>query len=479
MAADGELWRWPAGRIAAAIRGREVSAIEVARSCLDRIEAVNGTLNSLVELSADETLEAARLADRAQAAGEELGPLHGVPVATKINTDQAGHATTDGLVEGADAVAREDSPQVNGLRRAGAVLLGRSNSPAFAFRWFANNDLHGSTLNPWDSSRTPGGSSGGAASAVASGMVPLAQGNDSGGSIRYPAFCCGVAGIYPTPGRVPRRVGPPDGDVALAEQLMATDGALARTIDDLRRFLAAMSGGYDPRDPVGVPVASAPPAPKHPLKVAVVAENGVNAPSPAVRDALATAAGWLADAGYEVEVQRLPVLEEAYRLWWLLNMEELRLIMPIVEGVSDRAIKIASSHYFEIVAEWWGSTPSLADVLNGWARRGTLIAELQAFLEEFPVVLMPISAEQAFEQDADLGEIGRTQELIAAQYSMMAVPLLGFPALSVPTGVAGGLPTGVQILCRRFDENTLLDAGEAIEARAGVLTPIDPNPNHS
>src|SRR5699024_9136974 len=140
--------------------------------------------------------------DRRRAAGEKLGPLHGVPVAIKINSDQAGYATTQGVVAFKEAIAAEDSPHVASLRRAGAVLMGRSNSPAFAYRWFTNNDLHGRTLNPWDASRTPGGSSGGASSAVASGMVPIAGGNDIGGSVRYPAYACGVVGLRPTVGRV-------------------------------------------------------------------------------------------------------------------------------------------------------------------------------------------------------------------------------------------------------------------------------------
>jgi amidase len=171
---------------------------------------------------------------------------------------------------------------------------------------------------------------------------------------------------------------------------------------------------------------------------------------------------------------QLPLLEEAYRLWWLLAMEDFRLIMPIVEQIGDDGMKTAAATNYKVAAEWWGEQPSLADYINGYARRGTLIAQLQAVLEQYPIVLLPVSAEQAFEQDADLAGVDRVRELIAAQYSMMAVPLLGFPALSVPTGIEHALPVGVQVLGRRFDEATLLDVGNVIEARAGTFTPIDP-----
>jgi amidase len=193
-----ELWRWTGVEIARGVRTRLISSREAVESCLARIEQTNPRLNALVEVSAEEALDMAGAADRAVAAGETLGPLHGVPVSTKVNSDQEGHATTDGLVALKDNIAEVESPQVEKLREAGAVFVGRSNTPAFSYRWFADNDLHGRTLNPWDGGRTPGGSSGGAGSAVASGMVPIAHGNDIGGSIRYPAYACGVVGLRPS-----------------------------------------------------------------------------------------------------------------------------------------------------------------------------------------------------------------------------------------------------------------------------------------
>ena len=470
-----ELWRWTGVELARGIRTRQISSREAVESCLARIEQVNPQLNALIEISPDEALDMADAADRAIANGEELGALHGVPTSIKVNSDQAGHATTNGVVAFKDNIAEVDSPHVKKLREAGAVFVGRSNTPAFSYRWFADNDLHGRTLNPWDDGRTPGGSSGGASSAVASGMLPITHGNDIGGSIRYPAYACGVVGIRPTVGRLPSWYGPTDADEALSVQSMLVQGPLARTVADLRIALDAMSG-FDPRDPftAPVPLASASEPLPRPVRVGLLRDVGVATPLPAVNDALDTAAGWLADAGYVVEEVELPLLAEAYRLWYLLCMEEFRQIMPLVEEIGDEGMKRAAATYYAAAKEWWGERPGLEDYMNGYARRGTLIGRLQAFMEDYPLVLLPVSAEQAFEHDADIASIESGLRVVAAQWSMMAIPTLGFPAISVPTGVADGLPVGVQLLGGRFREDTVFDGAEVVEARGGVFTPIDP-----
>ncbi len=474
VANSDQLWRWTGGELAHGIRTRQISSREAVESCLARIEESNPGLNALIEVSPEEALEMADAADRAVGAGEEVGPLHGVPTSIKVNSDQAGHATTNGVVAFKDNVAGADGPPVKKLREAGAVFVGRSNTPAFSYRWFADNDLHGRTLNPWDEGRTPGGSSGGASSAVAGGMVPIAHGNDIGGSIRYPAYACGVVGIRPTVGRVPSWYGPTDADEALSVQSMLVQGPLARSVADLRIALAAMSG-FDPRDPFTVPLVSANEPLHRPVRVGFLRDTGVVAPQPAVSEALDVAAAWLDEAGYVVEEIELPLLGEAYRLWYLLCMEEFRQIMPLVEEVGDDGMKRAAATYYAAAKEWWGERPGLDDYMNGYARRGTLIRRLQAFMQEYPLVLLPVSAEQAFEHDADIASIESGLNVVAAQWSMMAIPVLGFPAISVPTGVVNGLPAGVQLLGRRFREDTLFDAGEVIEARAGSFTPVDPH----
>jgi amidase len=471
----GELWRWSAVDLARGIRTRQVSSREAVESILARIDEVNPHLNALIAVSADESYAMADAADRAVTAGEPLGPLHGVPVSIKVNSDQAGHVTTNGVVAFKDEMAEVDAPHVQKLREAGAVFVGRSNTPAFSYRWFTSNDLHGTTLNPWDASRTPGGSSGGAGAAVASGMSPIGHGNDIGGSVRYPAYACGIVGLRPTVGRIPTWYGPTNADEAMSVQSMLTQGPHTRTVADARLALDAMSG-IDPRDPLAVPVppASANPRLERPIRVGLLRDVGVATPEPAVNAALDTAAEWLSAAGYVVEKVELPLFEEAYRLWWLMCMEEFRQIMPLVEQVGDDGMKTAAAHYYEVAEDWWGPAPGLTEYMNGYARRGTLIGALQAFLQDIPLLLLPVSAEQPFEQDADLASVERARSVMAAQWSMMAIPMLGFPALSVPTAVVDGLPVGVQLLGRRFREDTILDAAEVIEARNDVVTPIDP-----
>src|SRR5450755_1653306 len=199
-----DIWRWSATRIAAAIRVRDISALEALESCLGRMAAVNARLNAVTVDLSQSAREAAGRADAAVASGDELGALHGVPVTIKENVDQKDCATTNGVVGFQNIIAPADSPAVANLRKAGAIIVGRTNTPAFSFRLDTVNDLRGRTYNPWSKTATPGGSSGGAASSVASGIVPLAHGTDIAGSIRFPAYCCGLAGIRPSFGRVPR-----------------------------------------------------------------------------------------------------------------------------------------------------------------------------------------------------------------------------------------------------------------------------------
>ncbi|MET9319264.1 amidase [Streptomyces sp. NPDC003038] len=465
------LWDRSAAELAAGIRDKVFSATEVAQAFLQRIDETNPAVNALVDVRPEEALAQAAAADRRVAAGEELAALHGVPVSTKINTSQRGYASSHGVLAWAGAVATEDAACVAALRQAGANLMGRSNSPAFAVRWFTGNDLHGKTLNPWSSAHTPGGSSGGAAAAVASGMVPIAQGNDIGGSIRFPAYCCGAVGLRPTMGLVSASepAGEVEFDAPLSFQTMAVHGPLGWTVDDVRLALHAMVTP-DLTDPVGLPLRP-PLGDPRPLKVAVVRDVGLAKPHAAVDAALDSAAGWLSEAGYEVEEVELPLLGEAARLWSLLLYEELRTMMPEIERFGDDTVRLSLASSFAAAAETWGERPSLDAYIKGYARRGTLITRLQQYLGDERILLTPVSAEPPFEQDADLAGDGRVRELLAAQWPMQAVPVLGFPAMSVPTGIRDGLPSGVQLIGGRFRENLLLQAATEIEARAQRTRP--------
>src|SRR3954471_19434277 len=201
--ASSEIWQWSAVETAAAIRSRKVSAEDVTRAHIGRMAAANAALNAVVVDLSEQALETARACDRAQASGAELGTLHGVPVTIKINVDVEGQANSNGVVGLANNIAPGDAPIVANFRKAGAVILGMTNTPEFSLRAFTDNPLHGQTLNPWDPAITCGGSSGGAAASIAAGIGAIAHGNDVGGSLRWPAHCCGVSTIKPTLGRVP------------------------------------------------------------------------------------------------------------------------------------------------------------------------------------------------------------------------------------------------------------------------------------
>src|SRR5215471_10922946 len=246
-----DLWRLSAADLAVLVRSRQVSATEAANAGLARLDAVNPALNAVIDHRPEDVLKQAAAVDAVIARGEDPGLLAGVPVTVKVNVDQEGFATTNGLKLQRDLVAREDNPVVANFRKAGAILLGRTNCPAFSYRWFTTNLVHGDTKNPRDAALTPGGSSGGAGSAVAAGIGHIAHGTDIAGSIRYPAYACGVHGLRPTLGRIPA-FNPALPERPIGPQIMAVSGPLARTVNDLRISLAAMSA-RDIRDPWWVP----------------------------------------------------------------------------------------------------------------------------------------------------------------------------------------------------------------------------------
>ena len=462
-----DLWRLSATDLAARIRRREVSAREAALAGLARLDAVNPRINAVVDHRPEDTLAAADAVDAAIARGDDPGVLAGVPVTIKVNTDQAGYATTNGVRAQKDQVARSSNPVVDNLRQAGAVILGRTNTPAFSYRWFTTNLLHGDTKNPRDPSRTPGGSSGGAAAAVAAGIGHVAQGTDIAGSIRYPAYACGVHGLRPTPGRVAaynasvpeRPIGP---------QITAVSGPIARSIADLRLGLAAMAVA-DPRDPWFVPSPlGGPPAPR---RAAVCLRPDGLATAPEVAAAVHDAAERLRAAGWAVdEVDALPPLREAADMQtrlWLGDRYDAQLASATAEG-DPGAINVLTQH--AAVAR----TVDFAGYTQILTRRATLVRMWQEFLEHTPVVLMPVSAELPFPDGQDMKGAEAFQAVWEAQMPQVALPIIGIPGLAVSTGLVGGVPCGVQVVSRRYREDLCLDAGAAIEAGGVPLAPVDP-----
>jgi amidase len=254
MASD--LWKMGATDLAEVIRHKEASCREVIQAHLDRIDAINPRVNAVTVTLAESALAAAEQADEHLARGHPVGPLHGVPMTVKENINLVGSATTHGIVAFKNLMPAADSPHIAQLKAAGAIAIARTNMPDFGLRWHTDNALRGATLNPWDVSRTPGGSSGGDAAALATGMTPLGMGNDLAGSLRWPSQCCGTTALRPTLGRVPTDRVPPGGIPMrpLTTHLFGVQGPMARHARDLRLALASMSGP-DPRDPLCLNVA--------------------------------------------------------------------------------------------------------------------------------------------------------------------------------------------------------------------------------
>src|SRR2546427_2126353 len=292
-----DLWRLSAAEMASLIRSKKVSAKEAATAALARLDAVNPKINAVVDHRPAEVLAQASAIDAAIGRGEDVGALGGVPVTVKVNIDQEGFATTNGLKLQRDVIARTNNPLIDNLRKSGAVILGRTNCPAFSYRWFTTNLIHGDTKTPRDPSITPGGSSGGAGSAVAAGMGHIAHGTDIAGSIRYPAYACGVHGLRPTLGRV-AAYNASSPERTIGGQVTAVSGPIARTVHDVRLALAAMAAP-DARDPWWSPAPLT--GPVLPRIAAVCLQPDGLATCPEVVAALLDAADRLRDAGWTVD----------------------------------------------------------------------------------------------------------------------------------------------------------------------------------
>jgi amidase len=459
-----DLWRLSATEMAALIRAKKVSAKEAATAALARLDAVNPKINAVVDHRPEDVLAQAAAVDAAIARGEDAGPLGGVPVTVKVNIDQEGFATTNGLKLQRDAIAKSNNPVIDNLRKSGAVILGRTNCPAFSYRWFTTNLIHGDTKNPRDPGITPGGSSGGAGAAVAAGIGHIAHGTDIAGSIRYPAYACGVHGLRPTMGRIAafnaalpeRPIGP---------QISAVSGPLARTIGDIRIALAAMSA-KDYRDPWWVPAPLEGPA--MPKRVAMCLNPDGLDPVPEVKAAVADAGKRLARAGWIVEeIANTPPLREAADLQtklWLGDGYEAQLEMAEREGDPGALACLrgnrAKVHPF--------------DLSKTLTRRLTLTREWLAFFEKYAVLLMPVSGELPFPDQLDRKDEASFARVWHAQLPQIAIPLMGLPGLTVSTGLVGRVPVGVQLVSGRYREDLCLAAGEVIEAGGTPSAAIDP-----
>jgi amidase len=457
------MWQWSAVETARAIRAGEVSSQAIVEAHVQRLRDANPAINAVViDLSA-QALEAARAADRARAAGAELGPLHGVPVTIKINIDVEGQANSNGVPGLSHVIAPADSPVVANFRAAGAIVLGLTNTPEFSLRAFTDNPLHGQTLNPWDPAITCGGSSGGAAASVASGIATLAHGNDIGGSLRWPASCCGVSTIKPTLGRVPAFNPSAPVERPPMAQLMSVQGPLARAVADVRLALEVMSR-RDVRDPWWVPAPlKGPPVAKRVAVARVPQDVECDAQVMALVD---RAADYLAEAGYEIEEVEVPDISATWRLW-------CDLISTEIETLQAAQMRELGSPPFIGALEGILHMATILDLegyMKAMAYRARILREWMAFLERFPVVLAPVSVQPTPAFDADLKGEAAVQRIFWNDLRFLgAISVLGLPVAVTPAGLVNGQPVGVQLIGSRYREDVCLEAAAAIEAHVGLL----------
>ena len=448
------------------IRRRELSPVEVLRACLDRIERHNAALNAIVILDAERALAAARVAEQRLMAGEDLGPLGGVPFAVKDLEDVAGMRTTFGSPLFVDNVAADDSINVARLRAAGAHPIGKTNTPEFGAYMQTSNAVFGATRNPWHLERTPGGSSGGSAAALVAGLVPLVTASDGGGSIRHPAAFTGCVGLKPTFRRVPQRPQP-----ILTFDDTAVWGPLTLTVRDAAR-VADVTFGPSEEDPTALPDAegsyeAAIEEPPPRLRIAWCADLGQFV-QPDVAREVAACAAVMAQLGHEVEPfeSRIPFVGKAWSLTgavteYMRHREALAtpdLLDPMLREGLLRAQRSAAD-----------------DLAYAYQRRTELVRWTAAAFDRFDVLMMPTLPMEAF----PIGVVhpieiaGRAIRIHEAFPFTHPFNLSGHPALALPAGFTdAGLPASVQFVARRFREDLLLRLGRQFEqARPWPLMP--------
>jgi amidase len=457
------LWQWSACDLAAAISAGDVSSLEAVGSVVDRVRATNHAVNAIVDDLGDDALRQAEEHDRTLRHSGPIGPLHGVPVTVKENVDQKGRATPNGVKAFAGIIAPDDAPVVRNLLDAGAIVVGRTNTPEFSFRATTVNELHGRTFNPWNDHTSAGGSSGGAAAATMMGYGPLGHGNDIGGSLRFPAYCCGAATVKPGLGRVPAYNPSAAAERGILAQLMSVQGLIGREVRDVRLGMRCLVR-YDPRDPWQVPMPFDGPREQQP-KVAFTKNTFEFELHPAVSTALDNAREALTKAGYQVEDVEPPLLRETAEHAVRCLFGETKLLMgPDIAKHGSTTVNAVFEEYYRQFPPFEGE-----ELVRAMAQRNRFIRAWTVFLDDYPLVLTPFLPAPPFEWNRDEQGAEGVREVLGAAVYSYSMNLMGLPAACVPAHFDEGLPIGVQIVGRRFREDQILDAAEVVEQSAGVM----------
>jgi Asp-tRNA(Asn)/Glu-tRNA(Gln) amidotransferase A subunit family amidase len=451
------------------IPAKKLSPVELVDAHLARITQLNPRVNAFVTVDEKRAREQAKSAEAAlssSAKSNSIGPLHGVPISIKSSIDVEGLPSECGSALRKGNVPSEDAPLVKRLRAAGAIILGNTNVPEFLMAYETDNLLYGRTNNPWDLSRTAGGSSGGEAAAIASGCSAGGVGSDGGGSIRIPAHYSGICGLKPTPGRIPSTGHFPGSAGPFAQ--LGVVGPMARTIRDVERLFEVMAGP-DPGDP-----ASAPVPPRRwseqeirKLRVAHFVDDGITPVTPETAAAVRTAAEALRTQGFQVAEWRPQNLDRVWQLWWnLFGRAGQMAFAPTIENHEAELSPILRAFRAKVA-----EVPPLTaqELLNTLLARDVLRANLLAKMEEFPILICPACAVPAFRHgEREWTVQGRKVEYLKAMSYSQWFNLLGNPAAVVPVGRSPEvLPIGVQIVGRPWEEEAVLAVAAKIEEACG------------
>ena len=463
------LWKLGVAGIVEATQSGARSATDIVEAAIERMDQVNPALNAVVMDLSDQARQRAADLDRARARGAALGPLHGVPITIKVNVDQAGWATTNGVTALENLVAASDAPVVRNLQNAGAVVIGRTNTPEFSFRAETDNELHGRTRNPWGDHISPGGSSGGAGAAVMAGIGALGHGNDIGGSLRFPAAANGAVTVKPGLGRVPAWNPSQTAERGLLAQSMSVQGLLARSAQDLDLAMPALIAP-DVRDPFHVPLGYHG-ATDPPKRVALCKDTPGFDTHPDVLAALEAAADALSDAGYDVEQTAPPLLQETAMAGYRALLGEVKAMMgPDIQTYGSDTLQQIFAEYHEQFSPFEG-----VELLKMMAQRSHYARDWALFLQEYPLVLCPFLPQPFFTPGRDTEGADGVREALGSALWSYSMNYVGLPAGCLPTRLApsgrGPRPINVQIIGQRWREDKIVEAMIEIEARLGTLAP--------
>ncbi len=452
--------------MAALIREKKLSPVELVAAHLARIEKLNPQLNAFVQVEDEGARRRAREAEAAVMRGEKLGALHGVPVSIKSSVAVRGLRCEAGTRLRAGIVAENDAVLVARLRQAGAVILGTTNTPELLMAWETDNLLYGRTNNPWDLARTPGGSSGGEAAAIASGCSGGGVGSDGGGSIRVPAHFSGICGLKPTPGRIPATGHFPESVGPFA--LLGVVGPMARTIADLKVLFEVMQGcDYGDTSAAPLPVRWPDADELKKVRIGYFEDDSRTPVTAETRAAIRKAAESLRHAGFTVEPFRPKGLEAARQRWWqFFGIAGGMMLELMVEGREADLSPILKQFSSWVDAEPKHTADSLLDT---WIARDVLRMQMFEQMRQYPVLLCPVAAVPAFRHGERSWQIeGKTVHYLDAWSYCECFNLLGMPGAVVPVGQSPeGLPIGVQIVARPWQEEIALSMAEVLEAEVG------------